>query len=186
MRFGFPSARVLYLPLSTSTLTAMPKRKRHDLPVGNAIRVTRQKALHASFTATSDTADIQSPQQAGSFASTSLSQDPTLAVDGEDDSSYLSSAPSLSPKPIKKTRKKRRGRKPAPSSPISHEEQQGNDAEVKGAKPKQSRRGASKSHKDVDDADDILKPKRKRKSQPPIVYEIPDVIRKETTFKGQR
>jgi len=183
MRFGFLSARVLHPPLSTSTLTAMPKRKRHDLPVGNAIRVTRR--IHASFTATSDTAGIQSSQQANSFASTSLSQDPTLAVDCEDDSSGLSSVSSLSLKPIKETRKKCRGRKPAPSSPISCEEQQGNDAEVKGLKPKQSRRGAPKSHKDVVDADDTSKPKHKRKPQPPIVYEILDVIRKDTTYKGQ-
>ena len=158
----------------------MTKRKRHGLPIGNAIRVTRQKALHASFTATSDTAEIQSGQQTGSFASTSLLQDPTLA--GEDDSSDLSSVPNLSPKPIKETRKKRRGSKPAPSSPISYEEKQSNDAEVKGAKPKQNRKRTSKSHKDVDD---ILKPKRKRKPQSSIVHEISDVIRKETTFKGQ-
>jgi hypothetical protein len=150
----------------------MPKRKEPTLDVGDEItgRVTRRKASHATSTAVSDTVNIQDGQHADPCESTGLS-----------------SAPSLSQKPKMKlqVKNKRRVREPVPSSPVPSDEERGEDADASGAVRKSSRRRTVKSLEYTSAPADSSKPKRERKPLSPIVYDIPDVVRKETTFKGQ-
>lgn len=101
-----------------------------------------------------------------------------VAVNGvAEDSSDLSSAPEVSPSP-KKTTRKRKAVKPKTAGTVDSVD----------LKPKRKRKAKAIQDNDIVPAgDEGPKSKRKRIIKPkiPIVYDIPEVVRKETTFKGK-
>ena len=172
------------LPVSfslSSTLTTMPKRKQPVLDVQHNTRVMRRRASHATSIVVSESVSIQGGQQAGISASTPVSGNPrsTPGVDCNDDSSDLSSAPSLSPEPKKKVKRKRTRCKLVPSSPSPDYGDQDRITEASGAKSQPSLECTA------DDGGHTPKLERKRKPPPQMVHDIPDVIRKVATFRGQ-
>lgn len=94
-----------------------------------------------------------------------------------------------------KPKRKRATKKTEPTSDVDNDNDDGVETNKPKPKPKRSR----STKKVVDDeefgdgvaaaegeegGEDAPKPKRKRKPKEPVVYDIPDVARKETTFKG--
>lgn len=114
---------------------------------------------------------------------------PDLQHDAGSESSGLSSTPEEAPSPKKKRAPK--------AKPIVVAVAPPSDADIDTvAQPKLKRKRKAKSPPvegtngaadDGEEEQDAPKPKRKRvvKPKPPIVYDIPDVVRKKTTFKGE-
>ena len=159
----------------------MPKRKQPTLDVGGEIRVTRQRA-YAISAAASGTVGIRDDQQPSLSAHSPVSKEPKLAPAADpNDSSDLSSPPSLLHKPKMKLKRKLRETNPAPSNSVSSDDERGDSADAPGTNQKSTRR----TPEHMSDSADNSKPKRKRRMQSPVMYDIPDVVQKETTFKGQ-
>ncbi len=80
----------------------------------------------------------------------------------------------------------KKGRKKAPPKKVKQEE--ANDGEAKEKTPKKATPKKSRVAKDEpefdEDGNEVLKKKRKVREYPKKVYEIPEVEKKETTFKG--
>lgn len=105
--------------------------------------------------------------------------------ESEADPSELSELSELDEKPVTTPKKRAKKRKPEVDENGDAIEDTSTPAKVRKPTPKKSRLAVKNEPEFDEDGNEIIKKKRKPKVYAKIEYDIPDVERKTTTFKGQ-